>query len=123
MRRFSLWLLAGVLVLAVGAALAHPPANFDPQMHQWFESLKQPGTGMGCCAESDCKVLADKEWHQTAEGFAIKFNGAWVPVPPEKVLDNQPNPTGGPVACYRTGYDANNNPILLIFCFVRMTEA
>jgi hypothetical protein len=43
-------------ILAFGPALAAPPDNFDPKLSPWFDSLRQPGTGAGCCSIADCRL-------------------------------------------------------------------
>lgn len=123
MRRYRTVLIVFSLTLVAGAlAFAHPPANFDPKLHGWFESLKQPGTGIGCCSESDCRIMAPDHWRTTKDGYQIRVDTIWVDVPPDKILDHEPNPTGSPVACYRRGYGPLNAARVFIYCFVRGTE-
>jgi len=120
--RVALFLASLVALLATTApAEARPPAHFDPQLHQWFESLKQPGTAMGCCSESDCHILADSEWRETKDGYEIRVRDRWVVVPPENILDHQPNPTGNVVACYNA-VNSDQGLLVHVFCFVRGTE-
>jgi len=108
----------------VAGAAAAPPPDADPALHDWFESLKQPDTGYGCCANSDCRILADKDWRQTADGYEIAIAGEWHAVPAGKVLQHQSNPTGHAVACYRGYYSRRRNASFIhIFCFVRATES
>ena len=124
MNRIRVLLVAVGVVMAAGAfALARPPANFDPALHGWFESLKQPGTGIGCCAESDCRILHSGQWRQTQDGYQNRVEDRWVDVPPDKVLQHEPNPTGSVVACWREGYGGANRLPVYIYCFVRGTEA
>ncbi len=48
MGRYGVLLVALAAALITGAiAVAHPPPNADPSLHEWFESLKQPHTGCG----------------------------------------------------------------------------
>ena len=50
--------LAAAMVLGVSImADAAPPVGqpVDPAMSYWYQSLKQPGTGAGCCAVADCR--------------------------------------------------------------------
>jgi hypothetical protein len=51
-----LW-LALFAVLGIGATVAAPPENADPALHGWFESLKQPGSGVSCCSIADCRPV------------------------------------------------------------------
>ncbi len=123
MSRIRVLLMAVGLTLLAGAiAIAHPPPNFDPALHGWFESLKQPGTGVGCCSESDCKILAPDQWRATKDGYQIRVQTLWVDVPRDKILDREPNPTGSAVACYRQGYGPLDAAQIFIYCFVRDTE-
>ena len=58
--------------------------------HDWYQELKQPGTGFSCCngtingVEGDCRPTRaylndDGQW------YAL-LDGRWVPVPPRVVL-------------------------------------
>ncbi|MGA9016098.1 MAG: hypothetical protein WB509_26675, partial [Acetobacteraceae bacterium] len=50
--------LAAAMVLGVSVmANAAPPVGqpIDPEMSWWYQSLKQPGTGAGCCSMADCR--------------------------------------------------------------------
>jgi hypothetical protein len=124
MTHWRAWFLAWLLAMAsVAAAGAHPPAHYDPALHQWFENLRQPGSGIGCCAESDCKIMAPGDWRQTGGGYQIRVRDVWYDVPPERILEHEPNPTGSVVACYRTLDGVQDGSRVIIFCFVRGTEA
>jgi hypothetical protein len=116
-------LMCVALLSVMGVAAARPPANYNPALHAWFESLREPGTGIGCCSEADCKVLAADELKQTKDGYQVRVRNLWVAVPPDKVLEHQWNPTGGVVACYGPGRGAEDQAKIVIFCFVRGTEA
>ena len=117
-------LAAMLLLLSLGAAQAQPPADADPKLHDWFQSLTDPFTGAGCCAESDCRVLADADWRATPAGYEIRVEGDWFAVPPERVLQRRPNPTGHAVACWSLFYNNRRQAnSILIFCFIRAEEA
>ncbi|HXE16476.1 MAG TPA: hypothetical protein VN632_04555 [Stellaceae bacterium] len=112
-----------VIVLAlIEAAPAKPPAHVNPALHAWFESLKEPGTGIGCCSEADCHILQADELKQTKDGYQIRVRNLWIKVPPDKILEHQWNPTGGVVACYGPGRDAGDQDAIKIYCFIRGTE-
>lgn len=81
--------------------------------HDWYQELKQPGTGFSCCngtingIEGDCRptrayVTDEGQW------YAL-LNGRWVPVPPRVVL-RQLAPDGGSHIC------ASKNG--MIYCFL-----
>lgn len=81
--------------------------------HDWYQELKQPGTGFACCngtingVEGDCRPTRaylndDGLW------YAL-LDGRWVPVPPRVVL-KQLAPDGRSHICAsRSG---------MIFCFL-----
>ena len=97
--------LAGLLLsLAPYLALAH-----DGRHDAWYGELRQPD-GSSCCNMLDCAPTDD--WKPTADGYAVRIAGAWVPVPPERVIDNKGNPVGRAVLCLRAG------PPPEILCFV-----
>jgi hypothetical protein len=123
MSRWGNWILAIFAFSSIGVAGARPPAHYDPALHQWFENLRQPGSGIGCCSESDCKILSAGEWRQTAGGYQIRVRDSWHNVPPERILEHEPNPTGSAVACYRALDGVQGESGVIIFCFVRGTEA
>ena len=110
-------LIAGVLVASAPTALANPPSNADPDLAPWFHSLHN-ATGMSCCDQADGHILADQDWHQTADGYEIRIDGEWRNVPPDVILKNSPNPTGSFVAFW-----APNVPHPMIFCAVRPTDS
>ena len=93
-------------------ASAQPPDNADPSLAPWFQGLRQPGTGISCCSIADCRAT---EYRTNAEGYEALIDGAWLPVPPDKVLHRVDNPIGRAVVCYMPGRG--------ILCFVTPDEA
>jgi hypothetical protein len=80
----------------------HGESSPDPETHQWFDGLKQPGTGLGSCSIADCVVLSDGVWRETDQnepGFQVKDQGEWEDVPKAVVLYGKYNPMSGPVLC------------------------
>lgn len=105
-------ILAACLMLALaGAAIAAPPENADPALAPWYESLTQPETGLGCCSIADCREV---ESRLVGDHYEALIRDRWMIVPPERILEHTPNPTGRAVACWR--------PRQGIRCFVRATE-
>ena len=92
--------VAALLALVSAAVHAKPPQNADPELKPWFEGLTNPTIGMSCCATADGHILSDKDWRTVKDGYEIRQGDHWVPVPPEAVLQNQTNPTGGAVAFF-----------------------
>ena len=100
-------------LLFAHAVTARPPADFDPTLAPWYESLRQPGTGIGCCSLADCRNVHARS---TRDGFQALIRGKWIDVPP-KVILNISNPTGLPVACWvRSPQDGGF--VTTILCFV-----
>ena len=64
---------------------------------EFYRSLTQPGTGASCCSEHDCRPFDD--WREVGPGYAVRIEGQWHPVPPDRVLADRPNPTGHAVLC------------------------
>ena len=51
----SIVMAGASLGLLAGVAEANPPPDADMSLAPWFQSLKQPGTGMSCCSMADCR--------------------------------------------------------------------
>ena len=119
-----LWLIfAAILaVLLVGAlCYARPPENADPALAPWYQSLTSPD-GFPCCSESDCRPVkarqVDGHWEVFIDKKSFSEPNAegtdqWEAVPPEAILEHEPNPTGSAVACWYAG---------AVRCFVRPAE-
>jgi hypothetical protein len=109
---------AALLVLTLFAPLAMrtgdaaPPENADPALAPWFESLKQPGTGIPCCSIADCRPV---EYRLAADGYEALLDARWVRVPDDKILRGMSNPLARRVVCH--------SPISgTILCFVPANE-
>ncbi|HWB52244.1 MAG TPA: hypothetical protein VG651_24265 [Stellaceae bacterium] len=104
-----------IVALFVGAALAwaRPPEDVpvDPALHDWYQSLKMPGTPFSCCSIADCRPT---DYRMGPNGYEALLDGQWVPVPQEKVLVGYSNPVGRAVVC-RSANGA-------ILCFVPASE-
>jgi len=85
--------LAGTL--AIGAALAAPPADSDGHFSGWFQSLKQPGSGASCCSIADCRR---RPYRSNRDGYEVLIESQWIEVPGDKIL-RVANPTGDAVVC------------------------
>lgn len=101
----------GALMLSVLVYTAAPEGS-DPANAPWFQSLRQPDTGISCCSIADCRVA---EYRVNADQeYEARIGDDWVLVPPEKVLQHEINPTGRAVVCW--------TPVLGVMCFVRPAE-
>src|SRR5215469_2102304 len=108
------WPVAGAFIAVsfIGAiASAAPPPNADGTLAPWFQSLRQPGTGISCCSMADCRAT---EYRTTADGYEAFIEDRWLTVPADRVLDHTDNPTGRAIVCYMPGRG--------ILCFVRPAE-
>jgi hypothetical protein len=107
--------LAGMITasfLAVFPAVAAPPENADPALAPWFQSLRQPETGMSCCDVADCRPT---EYRTVGDAYEVWVDNRWMTVPPRRILQRADNPVGRAVVCW--------TPQRGIMCFVRGTEA
>jgi hypothetical protein len=99
-------------LLTAGTLRAASPEGADPNLHGWFESLKQPQSGISCCSIADCRPV---DYKMDGNGYEALIEARWVRVPDEKVLHGKPNPTGRAVLC--------RSPISgTILCFVPASE-
>lgn len=98
------WLSVLLLLIAAHWAKAEPPANADPALHDFYHSLRQPGTGALCCSEADCRPVATRFRGGGLEVFVgPQFPDApldWRPVPAEVVIHGVANQAGQPIACW-----------------------
>lgn len=98
------------LAAAALLTLAAYTGPVDPEISRWFNSLTDR-EGRSCCSIADGRVLKSDEYRVAGDFWEVVVNGAWVRVPPDKVLDRVPNPMGAPVLF--------QNPAGHIYCFVR----
>jgi hypothetical protein len=108
-RMFRLCVLGGLLLSA--SVRAAPPADADPALSPWFQSLRQPDTGVSCCSIADCRPV---DYRTTAGGYEVWIENRWQRVPPEKVLQRADNPVGRAIVCWTKQIG--------IMCFVRAPE-
>jgi hypothetical protein len=105
-----------VAALIAGTALAwarpREGVTLDPVLHDWYESLKEPGTNFPCCSIADCRPT---DYRMGDSGYEAWLDGQWVKVPEGRVLTGQSNPVGHAVVCRSP---ANGS----ILCFVPASE-
>ena len=63
---------------------------------EWLRGLKMPGTVASCCDIADCE-RTDSDWRD-GQWWAVVDN-IWRPVPPSKVLTDQPSLDGAAYVC------------------------
>lgn len=85
------------------AARAEAPPGTDPNspLAKWFKSVEHPRYGR-CCDIGDGRfVQAEK----IPGGWRVLLDNRWENVPPDTVLNEEPNPTGFPVVWLNHGTD------------------
>lgn len=105
-------ILTAALTLVAGPAFARPPKGADMSLAPWFQSLRQPGTGMSCCSIADCRPT---DFRIEGGRYQAMVDGSWQDVPTETILERMDNPTGRAVVCY--------TPYRGIMCFIKGPEA
>jgi hypothetical protein len=106
------FLFVSLLIFAAGGLRAAPLEQANPELHGWFESLKQPGSGISCCSIADCLPV---DYKMETDGYEALVEARWVRIPGDKVLHGKPNPTGRAILC--------RSPISgTILCFVPAGE-
>ncbi|HUK61535.1 MAG TPA: hypothetical protein VLV50_20045 [Stellaceae bacterium] len=98
-------------LLFAASAVAEPPPDADYRLAPWFQSLRQPGSGISCCSLADCRTT---EYRTDGDSYEALIDGRWLIVPEDKVLQRTDNPTGRAVVCW--------TPARGIMCFVRASE-
>lgn len=66
------------------SALAHDPAGHARHHDELYKSLKQPGTGMSCCNNMDCRPVPHRI---TATGVEFFVHGRWLTPPASKLIE------------------------------------
>ena len=108
------WLLS----LLLSSALAAPPVGADPALAPFFQSLRQPLTGIPCCAAADCRNVEIRQGAQGLEAFIDRKTfgpyapDEWRAVPPGVVIRDRANETGLPIACFHAD---------MVLCFLPAT--
>lgn len=110
---YGVSIVAGLFVATSSLAQDGHHGQGHAQGHDWYQELKQPGTGHSCCngtmngIEGDCRptrayLTEDGQWRALVDG-------KWVLIPPRAVL-NQLAPDGRSHICAsRSG---------MIYCFL-----
>lgn len=97
--KLALLRAALVTVLIGTPAVAHDNGQFEnvpPQVREWFHNVRS-AKGIPCCDIADGHRT---DFDMRKNLYWVPVNGNWVPVPPDAVLKNAGNPTGGAVVWY-----------------------
>jgi hypothetical protein len=105
--RASLYLVSALLLSALAAPSMHARdldgryAAQNPELHQWFESLR---SGKGpCCSDADGSAVSDVDWDTAGGHYRVRIDGEWIAVPDEAVI-TEPNRIGRTMVWPIKGY-------------------
>jgi len=105
--RASLSLACALLLSALAAPSMHARdldgryAAQNPELHQWFESLR---SGKGpCCSDADGSAVSDVDWETAGGHYRVRIDGEWILVPDEAVI-TEPNRIGRAMVWPIKGY-------------------
>ena len=105
--RRMLPLLCALLLSALSAPSMHARdldgryAAQNPELHQWFESLR---SGKGpCCSDADGSAVSDVDWETAGGHYRVRIDGEWIDVPDEAVI-TEPNRIGRTMVWPIRGY-------------------
>jgi hypothetical protein len=121
-RRLFQVIFATLAVGLAGAAThARPPENADPALAPWFQSLRDPSTGGGCCSQADCRpveyrMVGDHYEVLIGNQYGAEIQPHWEAVEPDHVLEKTDNPTGRAIACWVPYMTPR------VLCFVRPSD-
>ena len=103
----SLRLACALLLSALAAPSMHARdldgryAAQNPELHQWFESLR---SGKGpCCSDADGSAVSDVDWATAGGHYRVRLDGVWLDVPDEAVI-TEPNRIGRTIVWPIKGY-------------------
>ena len=57
------------------------------ELHNWYKTLRQPGTGYECCDNKDCRPTSAR---LRETGVEVLVDGEWTKVPPNTIIDIAP---------------------------------
>jgi hypothetical protein len=103
---------AALLIATAGVTYGAAAHESSEPFAAWYQSLKQPESGVSCCSIADCGPI---ESRVGPAAYEVYVDEAWVPVPAERVLRRTTNPTGRAQLC-RSPVDKT------ILCFVPASE-
>ena len=94
-------LFALVLNQAATAQEGYLGEGHDKWHRSFYQDLQRPDTKAPCCNLTDCRPTSGR---QVDDHYEVKVNGAWVSVPPDKIL-KQPAPDLGFHVCAPFKFD------------------
>jgi hypothetical protein len=101
-------LMAGALLLSALSAPSMRARDLDgryaaqnPELHQWFESLRSAKGP--CCSDADGSAVSDVDWDTAGGHYRVRLDGTWIDVPDEAVI-TEPNRIGRTMVWPIKGY-------------------
>jgi hypothetical protein len=84
---------AALAALLLGLPVAVAAHGFTAEENAWF-NRQVAIDGMKCCDDRAAHVAPDVEWRHRAGRYEVRIRGAWVPVPPGRIMrDNLADPS------------------------------
>jgi hypothetical protein len=118
-RREFITLLAGAIAVFLCVSAAAQEGYYGvghDKWHQGFYSKLKRNDGQGsCCGLMDCRPTQSR---MVGDHYEVKVDGAWTPVPYEKI-NNVVAPDGGAHVCAPRQVGQNKG---VIFCVILPTE-
>lgn len=82
-----------IRTLLLAACIALPAAahrvEFTPAENEWL-NRQRAVDGTKCCDETDAHVGLSVEWRITGGRYQLRIAGAWVDVPPGRIMRHDP---------------------------------
>lgn len=79
------------VLMFASPCLAHDPAGHAAHHEHFYRHLKQPGTGMSCCNNQDCRPV---KYRITASGILMEVGGRWIAPPASLVMERDDTEVG-----------------------------
>ncbi len=115
--RLGLAVLVGAMVCAANA-MARDSGQYDkvdPAIREWVQGLTDK-SGKSCCETADGHP-AEYEWDIAANGYRVRIEGRWYPVPEDAVI-HEPNRLGYATVWYWWSWDISGKKTHHIRCFL-----
>ena len=118
--------MRGLIVLLIASLLPVSAAAHDaaqPELNQWFDSLKSEKGP--CCSNADGTALSDSDWESVNDPnkpsvhYRVFIESKWWDVPDEAVI-KEPNRAGHTMVwpIYYRGFGAASGLSISIRCFM-----
>jgi hypothetical protein len=113
--RFAVLLFALTFSAYAQAQEGHLGAGHDKWHQSFYNALQRPDGKGSCCNLTDCRPTSGRT---VDDHYEVKVNGAWISVPPKKII-HRSAPDGGYHVC--APYNFKGNPEEL-YCVIVAPE-